>query len=26
VQVLVFTHDGRLLLQRRSASKDLFPG
>jgi len=26
VQVLVFTHDGRLLLQRRSANKDLFPG
>lgn len=26
VQVLVFTHDGRLLLQRRSARKDLFPG
>lgn len=26
VQVLVFTQDGRLLLQRRSASKDLFPG
>jgi isopentenyldiphosphate isomerase len=26
VQVLVFAHDGRLLLQRRSASKDLFPG
>jgi len=25
-QVLVFTHDGRLLLQRRSAHKDLFPG
>src|SRR5689334_14044831 len=26
VQVLVFTHDGLLLLQRRSAHKDLFPG
>jgi len=26
VQVLVFTRDGRLLLQRRSAGKDLFPG
>ena len=26
VQVLVFTHEGQLLLQRRSASKDLFPG
>jgi isopentenyldiphosphate isomerase len=26
VQILVFTHDGRLLLQRRSAGKDLFPG
>jgi isopentenyldiphosphate isomerase len=26
VQVLVFTHDGRLLLQRRSTGKDLFPG
>jgi isopentenyldiphosphate isomerase len=26
VQVLVFTHAGQLLLQRRSASKDLFPG
>jgi isopentenyldiphosphate isomerase len=26
VQVLVFTHDGRLLLQRRSTRKDLFPG
>jgi isopentenyldiphosphate isomerase len=26
VQVLVFAHDGRLLLQRRSASKDLVPG
>jgi len=25
-QVLVFTHAGQLLLQRRSASKDLFPG
>lgn len=25
VQVLVFGRDGRLLLQRRSASKDLFP-
>src|SRR5262249_55222376 len=26
VQVLVFASDGRLLLQRRSAAKDLFPG
>ena len=26
VQVLVFTHAGQMLLQRRSASKDLFPG
>ena len=26
VQVLVFTSSGHLLLQRRSASKDLFPG
>ncbi|MGH2516292.1 MAG: NUDIX hydrolase [Ktedonobacterales bacterium] len=26
VQVLVFGTDGRLLLQRRSATKDLFPG
>ncbi len=26
VQILVFTQDGRLLLQRRSASKDMFPG
>ena len=26
VQILVFGGDGRLLLQRRSASKDLFPG
>ncbi|MBF6589781.1 MAG: NUDIX domain-containing protein [Ktedonobacterales bacterium] len=26
IQVLVFTTDGRLLLQRRSRSKDLFPG
>lgn len=26
VQILVFTHKGHLLLQRRSASKDLFPG
>ena len=26
VQVLVFTHTGQLLLQRRSARKDLFPG
>jgi isopentenyldiphosphate isomerase len=26
VQVIVFTSDGRLLLQRRAASKDLFPG
>lgn len=26
VQILVFTSDGRLLLQRRSMSKDLFPG
>lgn len=26
VQVLVFSSDGRLLLQRRSESKDLFPG
>lgn len=26
VQILVFSQDGRLLLQRRSASKDLFPG
>src|SRR5690348_6153897 len=26
VQILVFASDGRVLLQRRSASKDLFPG
>ena len=26
VQILVFTGDGRVLLQRRSAAKDLFPG
>lgn len=26
VQVMIFARDGRLLLQRRSASKDLFPG
>ncbi len=26
VQILVFASDGRLLLQRRSAGKDLFPG
>ena len=26
VQVLVFDHSGRLLLQRRSRTKDLFPG
>jgi isopentenyldiphosphate isomerase len=26
VQILVFASDGRLLLQRRSAAKDLFPG
>lgn len=26
VQVLVFGRDGRLLLQRRSSTKDLFPG
>jgi isopentenyldiphosphate isomerase len=26
VQVLVFASDGRVLLQRRSAAKDLFPG
>lgn len=26
VQILVFASDGRLLLQRRSARKDLFPG
>ena len=26
VQVLIFASDGRLLLQRRSAAKDLFPG
>src|SRR5579875_505738 len=26
VQVLIFSSDGRLLLQRRSARKDLFPG
>lgn len=26
VQILVFATDGRLLLQRRSAAKDLFPG
>jgi isopentenyldiphosphate isomerase len=26
VQVIVFTSDGRVLLQRRAASKDLFPG
>ena len=26
VQVLVFSSDGRLLLQRRSENKDLFPG
>ncbi len=26
VQVLIFGSDGRVLLQRRSASKDLFPG
>lgn len=25
VQVLVFSHDGRVLLQKRSAAKDLFP-
>lgn len=26
VQILVFASDGRVLLQRRAASKDLFPG
>jgi isopentenyl-diphosphate Delta-isomerase len=26
VQTLVFTSDGRILLQRRAATKDLFPG
>jgi len=26
VQVLIFAFDGRLLLQRRSSTKDLFPG
>ena len=26
VQILVFAHDRRVLLQRRSAAKDLFPG
>jgi len=26
VQVVVFTSDGRILLQRRAATKDLFPG
>jgi isopentenyldiphosphate isomerase len=26
VQILVFARDGRVLLQRRSAAKDLFPG
>ena len=26
VQVIVFTSDGRILLQRRAATKDLFPG
>jgi isopentenyldiphosphate isomerase len=26
VQVVVFTSDGRVLLQRRAATKDLFPG
>lgn len=26
VQILLFTSDGRLLLQRRSATKDMFPG
>ncbi len=26
VQILIFNHAGELLLQRRSASKDLFPG
>lgn len=26
VQILVFASDGRVLLQRRSAAKDLFPG
>jgi isopentenyl-diphosphate Delta-isomerase len=26
VQVIVFTSDGRVLLQRRAATKDLFPG
>lgn len=26
VQVMIFAHDGRLLLQKRSSGKDLFPG
>jgi isopentenyl-diphosphate Delta-isomerase len=26
VQVMIFTHDGRILLQRRAPTKDLFPG